>query len=156
VNGSAGAFACSFFFAYVLIALIGEYYIIFPVAKPNRRYAKNKNPLRNILIQCLGAWAFELESGECCQCENIQFQCCQFPIGNWYWLWQHFHTGNIYKCWSWRVELEIGTTDLHGQGFAYARPFGELILENDNAVSQPPPKLPTAKVLRARDNFQMY
>ena len=28
------------------------------------------------------------------------------------------------------MELEIGTTDLHGQGFAYARPFGEWILEN--------------------------
>ena len=28
------------------------------------------------------------------------------------------------------VELEIGTTDLHGQGFAYARPFGEWNLEN--------------------------
>ena len=39
--------------------------------------------------------------------------------------------------WSWRAELEleggvgeIGTTDLHRQGFAYARPFVEWILEN--------------------------
>ena len=81
------------------------------------------------------SWRFELELesgigvGECCQCENIQFQCCrnrplrgfatrgeantpnevsaEFPIGNWYWYWQHFHNGNIYKCLSWRVELEI-------------------------------------------------
>ena len=29
-----------------------------------------------------------------------------------------------------KMELESGTTDLHGQGFAYAHPFGELILEN--------------------------
>jgi hypothetical protein len=28
----------------------------------------------------------------------------------------------VFGCLSWRVELEIGTTDLHGQGFAYARP----------------------------------
>ena len=28
-------------------------------------------------------------------------------IGNWYWYWQHFHTGNIYKCLSWRAELEL-------------------------------------------------
>ena len=56
----------------------------------------------------------------------------EFPIGNWYWYWQHFHNGNIYKCLSWSEELELesGTTDLHGQGFAYARPFVEWILEN--------------------------
>ena len=64
--------------------------------------------MRNILVRCLSVWVFELECGigvgECCQCENIQFQCCQFPIGNWY--WQHFHNGNIYKCWS--MELESG------------------------------------------------
>ena len=66
------------------------------------------------MFGCL-SWSFELELesgvgvGECCQCENIQFQCCQFPIGNWYWYWQHFHNGNIYKCWSWRVELFILT-----------------------------------------------
>ena len=33
--------------------------------------AKNENPVRKILVQCLSVWVFELESGECCQCGNV-------------------------------------------------------------------------------------
>ena len=28
----------------------------------------------------------------------------EFPIGNWYWLWQHLQ---VFGCLSWRVELEL-------------------------------------------------
>ena len=54
------------------------------------------------------------------------------PISNWELVlalatfphWQHLHVFELES-----VELESGTTDLHGRGFTYARPFKGQIHE---------------------------
>ena len=82
---------------------------------PPRR-PKNENRVRNILVQCLSVWVFESEL-ELVNVANVKISSsnvAEFPIGNWYWLWQHFHTGNIYKCWSWRVGF-LETTRTSGR-----------------------------------------
>ena len=60
MNGPAGAFKYSFFFAYVLIALIGEYYNI--LSGETQQKICNNRKMRIL---------FELESG----------------VGEWNWSW---------------------------------------------------------------------
>ena len=67
----------------------------------------------------LSVWVFELELVNVANVKISSSNVANFQLGI------GIGIGNISTLATFTsVELEIGTTDLHGQGFAYARQFG--------------------------------